>query len=56
MQIDERQFHEVIKKSRLDHLWKKDGKEWKLKNLFGKMINLIFIFKNYFTLKAIVIN
>tara|TARA_Y100000310_G_scaffold336091_1_gene419741 strand:- start:352 stop:1566 length:1215 start_codon:yes stop_codon:yes gene_type:complete len=31
MQIDERQFQEVIEKSRPEHLWKKDGKEWKLK-------------------------
>jgi len=31
MQIDENHFHEVIEKSRPDHLWKKDSKEWKLK-------------------------
>ena len=31
MQIDDKQFHEVIERSRPEHLWFKDGNEWKLK-------------------------
>ena len=36
IQIDNKKFEEVIERSRPEHLWHKDGKEWKLKEPIWK--------------------